>query len=363
MAILPTPYVASIDAFDPLFSYDVTFSYTGNQPVQNRAVITDNDTYQVVYDETISTRKLLHTIPKEKLIAGKQYIIQIQVFDIDNNKSNLSDEVLFYCFTSPIFNLNTIDNPHRAASITLTASYYQAENETLKSYQYLLYDYSHNLIKSSDVLYGDIVSQTFYGLENNTQYYARCIAETSHGMSFDTGEQLINVVYKTIPANMLFQAENHPCSGYISLITNVIVIGHELENDNYTFNDDGSVTLWDNSLTYKDGFSVEGDFVLYIDAKELPVGTFLKTADDKFTLSIVNICDCYYCEFKSGDYVLYEILPEAQLITTDGVFLVNELGQKIEIINTTYEKENYLIFELKRINNIYGLNIYQRNSA
>ena len=363
MAILSTPQIASIDAFDPSSNQDIAFYYTGSQSVKNRAVITDNSTYEIVYDRTISTLKLSHTIPANVCKPGKQYLIQIQVFDAAGNSSNLSDEVLFYCFTTPTLTLNTIENPHRAASITLTPTYYQTEGEGLKTYQYMLYDYAHNMISSSDVYYGDVTSHTFYGLENNTQYYVRCIAVTNHGMSLDTEEQLVNVIYNTIPANILFQVENHPCSGYISLITNMIIIGYELENDNYRFNPDGSVTLWNNSLTYKGGYSVDGDFALYIDAKELPLGTFLRTEDDKFTLSIVNVCDAYYCEFKSGDYVLYAELPQAQLATVDETFLVNELDQKIEIISMSYNNDTYVIFELKRINNIYSLKAYYKADA
>lgn len=363
MAILSTPIVGKIDTFDPLFNKNVVFSYTGNQSVKNRAIIIDNDTYEVVYDRTVSTLKLSHTIPADVCKPNKQYIIQIQVFDTVGNSSNLSEEVLFYCLTTPTLTFNEISNPHRTASITLSPTYYQPEGESLQSYQFMLYDYSHQLISSSDIYYGDISSHTFYGLDNNAQYYVRCIAFTSHGMSIDTGQHIVNVVYNTIPSNILFQLENHPCSGYISLITNMIFIGYELENDNYKFNPDGSVTLWDNSVTYKGGFSVDGDFALYVDAKELPLGTFLRTADDDFTLSIINICNSFYCEFKSGDYVLYDELPEAQLTTVDETFLVNELGQKIEIVNMSYDNDTYVIFELKRINNVYSLKTYYRADA
>ena len=360
MAVLSTPYVSNIDAFDPSFSHDIEFSYTGNQATKNRAVITDNETNVIVYDSTISTHKLIHTIPANKLSVGKQYLIQIQVFDDYGNSSNLSDSALFYCFTTPTFALGEISNPYRAASITLSPTYYQEQGETLKYHQYMLYDYNKNLLSSSDVYYGNITPHTFYGLENNKNYYVRCIAETVHGMSLDTDKNLVNVIYNTIPANILFQVENHPCSGYISLLTNMLVIGYELENDNFVFNDDGSVTLWDNSITYKGGFSVEGDFVLYIEAKELPLGTFLKTADDEFTLSIVDVCGSYYCELKSGNYVLYAPLPEAQLSSMDGGVLVNQLGQKIEIINLDYDDDAFVVFELKRINNIYGLKAYYK---
>ena len=361
MAILSTPIVEKINSFDPLFNTSVSFSYTGNQSVKNRAIVTDNDTGIVVYDRTIATLLLSHTIPAETLIAGKQYLIQIQVFDASNNASNLSEPMLFYCFTTPELLWGEISEPYRSANIELLPVYYQEEGEILKYHQYKLYDGNNNLLSSSDVYYGNrIIAHTFYGLKNNTNYYIQCIGETAHGMSVDTGKKLLTVVYNTIPTNILFQLENHPCSGYISLITNMLIIGTELENDNYTFNPDGSVTLWNNSLTYEDGFSVEGDFALYVEAKEVPVGTFLKTRNNDFTLSIIEVGGLYYCEFKSGEYSLYTALPNAQLITADDSLLVNELGQKIEVINLNYNDDAYVVFELKRNNNIYNLRTYYR---
>ena len=360
MSTLATPSIISINAFDPRYDYVVEFYYTDSQSVKNRAVIIDNDTGVTVYDKTISVHKLAHTIPGGTLEVGHQYTIQIQVFDISGNNSNLSDPVLFYCYTTPILTMNEITSPYRLASITLNLSYQQSETETLKSYQYLLYDSNKNQIASSNVCYLEIMGHTFYGLENNKDYYVRGIGETTHGFKLDTGYIFVNVEYNTIPANILFKVENHPCSGYISLITNMTVIGYETENDNFRFNDDGSVTLWDNSLTYKGGFTVEGDFVLYVDAKQVPFGTFLKTADAEFTLSIINVCDLYYCELKSGDYVLYAELPKAQITNADGSILVNEKGQKIQIINLSYDDDEYVIFEVKRVNDIYSLKAYYK---
>ena len=51
-------------------------------------------------------------------------------------------------------------------------------------------------------------------------------------LMLDTGYSVLNVVYHTIPANILFDLKNHPESGYISLTTNLTIIGYETENDN-----------------------------------------------------------------------------------------------------------------------------------
>ena len=360
MATLSTPTLEKINAFDPNFNFDVKFYYSDAQAIKNRAVITDTDDYSVVYDKTISTLKLVHTIPANVLTAGKQYTIKIQVFDIDGNNSSFSSETLFYCYSTPVFSLAEVNNPYRVASITAQLNYSQAEGETLKSFQYILCDYNKNPIDQSNVLYSDSDTHTFYGLENNMLYYLHCIGESTHGFSLVSNYVEVNVSYNILPANILFEIENHRCLGYISLITNLTVVGYDTENDNYSF-DNGTVALWNNSLHYNDGFEVDGDFVFYIEAKGLPLGMFCKTASDEFTLSIVKVCDTYYCELKHDNYVIYVNLPKAQLTTSDGSILVNELGQKIEIINVDYDDDNFVVFEVKRINGLYGLKAYYKS--
>lgn len=354
--ILPTPSIIAIKPFDALYDKNIEFLYIGSQAVENRLVITDNDTLNIVYDSTISIRKLIHTIPENTLVNGKQYIAQIQVFNIDGDSSELSDPILFYCYSTPDFFIGDIEDPYSSASIEVNVAYSQTEGETLKSYQYTLCDQNQITISSSDIFYSLGNSHTFYGLNNNTSYYIRCIGETEHGIVLDTGYKAINVSYNTIPTNIMLKLENHKCLGYISIDTNIGVIDYNVENNNYSF-ENGTVTLWNNSVTYNGGINVKDEFSLYIDAKKLPVKTFLKSLDDNFTLSILNVCGEYYCEFKSDNYVIYKPLTKAQISTINDEVIVDDDGNKVDVISTSYDSNESVIFELKRKNNLYSLNI------
>ena len=139
--ILQTPSIEAIQSFDPAFDNTIDYYYEDNQQYKNRIVITDNETSTVVYDKTEDSMRLYATIPANTLIPGKQYLAQVQVFDVDGNYSNLSDAALFYCFTTPTLSFVRInDNDvYRNASIQLTLSYSQAQNEEIKNYQYVLH--------------------------------------------------------------------------------------------------------------------------------------------------------------------------------------------------------------------------------
>ena len=360
--ILQTPSVIPFKSFDPSSSFTVEFIYSGNQPVKNRVVITDNSTNTIVYDATQETMKLQHEIAANTLIAGKQYLLQVQVFDSDNNSSNLSDPVLFYCFTTPIFSFTNItDNEiYKNASITLNIKYSQAENENLRSIQFLEYSYDKTLLTQSSTMYS-LASYSFYGLSNNTPYYFRAIGETVHGIALDTGYIKVNIEYQTLPANIIFNVENHYCEGYIQLTSGIKDIEYEFENDNYTLKD-GLLTLKDNSLRYQSSFDISGDFVLFVEAKKLPLQRFLTTNDDEFSLSIVNICDTYYCKLtvKDSDLSMFVSLPKARLSTDSGDLIVTEDGNTIEIVNTSYDDDDLVIFEVKRIGWNYSLKSYYK---
>ena len=362
--ILQTPTVQYIESFDPSFDKQVGFFYEDNQPYKNRIIITDNETNIVVYDKTEESMRLYSTIPQNTLTSGKQYLAQIQVFDIDGNQINLSEPVLFYCFSTPSLHFENVINGevYKNASINLLLEYSQSEGELIKNYQFCLYDGNKLLLSSSDVIYSSTLTRySFYGLQNNTKYYVRTFGETVHGMKMDTGYIEINVQYNVIPANIGFKIDNIYKNGYIQIETNILSVGYEVENDNYVFND-GSLTLTNNSLTYNDGFKVDSDFSLFVEAKKLPVQKFFTTNNDDISLSIINICDTYYCRLniKDSDIIMCTSLPKARLATDDGSYIVTDDGKMIEIINTSYDDNEFVVFEVKRIHGLYSLNAYYK---
>ena len=362
--ILQTPSIEAISSFDPAYEATINFYYGDSQPYKNRIVITDKNTNRIVYDKTEDSMRLYVTIPANTLTAGRQYLAQVQVFDIYGNYSSLSDAVLFYCFTTPVLKFaNVNDNDiYRNASIKLELSYSQSENEEIKDYQFALYTENKILESSSDAIYSSALSSyTFYGLANNTKYYLRAFGETIHGMKMDTGYIGINIQYNVIPANVAFQISNQYKSGAIQIETNILSVGYELENDNYKF-ENGSVTLTDNSLIYNEGFEITDDFSLFVEARKLPVTKFLTTNDNNISLYIINICDTYYCRLmiKDSDFVMCASLPKARLCTDDGCYIITDDGKQIEIIDTSYEDDDFVVFEVKRVNGLYRLNAYYK---
>lgn len=364
-AILQTPAVYAITPFDPGREQVIEFYYTDNQPCKNRLVITDNETGKVVYDKTAESMRLCAVLPGNILSPGKQYLAQIQVFDFDNNHSNLSEPTLFYCLAAPRFRFFGINDGDvlRSATAGLTLDYFQSDQERLKSYRFFLYSGDRILLSSSDTFYSPTPEPyAFTGLNNNTVYYLRATGETVHGVMLDTGYIEITVSYGELPVNAVFSVENNYSGGYIQLATNVIIIGYRLKNDSYRLQD-GALTLEDNYLLYHSGFRAADDFSLFVEAKQLPVGKFLTTNDDSFSLHIVNICGTRYCKLavKDSDAVCFTPLPEPQA-EGGGNVPACPLGgkQQTPIPAPAGGEDAYIVFEVKRVRGIYSIHAYYR---
>ena len=343
---LQTPSILPIIPFDPSIAYNIEFVYQDNQSVKNRAVITDNNTGNIVYDSTQPSMRLFHTLPANTLKAGKKYLVQIQVFDEDNNSSNLSDSVLFLCLTTPTFSFKNIVNGsvYKSATLDLDILYSQSENEQLKNYQFIQYNASRVQISSSNVLYTkDNLTYTFYGLENNSTYYFRAVGETQNGMSLDTGYIEVNVQLTISPIDATIQLENDYENGVVRLIFNIRDIHYTLNGNNYSFSN-GMVTLNNTSVTYDGGFSATEDFSLHCQANKIALGTFLEMQDRLIKLSTLKICNDYYCELsiRENDFAQYQKIPSAYLS-----------GDKVVVASNN----SYKTFVIRRVDGYYSLEI------
>lgn len=365
MTVLSTPILAVQDAFDPHYEHTIDFTYNDNQAVKNRLVITDNETSTDIYDKEQIGMRLSHTIPANTLMSGRQYLAKIKVFDQSGNESDYSSPVLFYCFTSPLFQFTTNNDSYiHSANLNVELQYSQSENELLQEYTYELYQYDKTKIYTSDVFYSnDNLLYTFYGLKNDSIYYIRAIGKTSHGMVVDTGHIKINVTYIMIPANVLFKVENNCKNGYMTIESGIIDIGYVVDNENYSFSN-GEVTLVNNKVTYNKGFQIDGDFSVFIKARKLPMGIFfiMPTENGDINLSIMKSYGNYYCKLTApspiGEYSRYAELPKANLADTQDNLISDTDGNFIMTVDLDYWDAFPVVFELKRKNNLYGLKAY-----
>ena len=86
---MPKPYIQKIKPFDADKDYEVSLSWTGNRSHSNRIIIQDYETNAVVFDDTVSSFSLKHTIPAYTLTNGRKYTIQAQTFDMEIGRAHV----------------------------------------------------------------------------------------------------------------------------------------------------------------------------------------------------------------------------------------------------------------------------------
>ena len=275
------PQLYNTDAWDAKNSHTFNFYWDGNQSFGNVCVIRNNLTNEIVYQGTETTMQLKHTISANTLKNGTLYNVRIAVIDIDNNISEYSDPMLFYCLTTPTFTFDNLTAHQivKNASYQINMSYEQLEHEPLQSWEISLYDISKSKIQSSGVCYTDKIKHTLHNLEDNQTYYIRATCITLNGMDADTGYVEFSVNYKQPSIYSLLTLENVSNNGYIKLQSNIRAVeAHSKKNVEYINNE--YVNLKDNTVYIDDDFSLDDDYIINLLGYNLTTNALIMQLSD-----------------------------------------------------------------------------------
>lgn len=340
------PIVNKINTFDPAFDYIFSFTYNGNQSVSNRLIITDNDTNSVIYDETIISMKLQHTLPANKLESNKQYSAQFQCFDSSGTASLLSDKAYFYCLKTPVFEFTNVVSMIENSSYEFMLNYSQVESEQLKEYKIILYDSSRTeVIRDSGILYATKgISQITYGinaLDDDTKYYIQAFGTTVHGMEIETDKYEFYVSYIRPSQYSAFYTENDAENGCIKYSTNIVVISYNGDEEFEYRN--GYINLMDKKLYYNTGFNLSGDFVVKLIGAWLRHGEIFRMSNSNYSITLEVLHD----EFSN-----YKIVMKAENSLTSYVLFSDSFiyNASDHVFITFYRKDGY-----------YGIKVDVRN--
>jgi hypothetical protein len=345
------PIFYNIPAFDATKDYDFTFSYGGNQPHSNKLTIKNNSTNAVVYEQTVSTMLLKHTLPANSLTnSTTAYVATIQVFDVNSVASDVSEAILFYCFLTPTWQFSNITANQiiHNSQVSPIVTYTQTQSEALDSYQITLYNSSQTEISSTDTIYyvsGDI-TYTFLGLIDNNTYYLRATGETENHMLLDTGLILITVEYTGSQIYSVLTAENSAKNGYIKLSNNIISITGEAHNT-AVYIDDQKIDLTANYVEYTSAFDISDDFILQIDGIGfINYSTILELSNaDNDTIEILYFNEILNGQASAKTYLVLYATSDNMTYTTMS-----------NLIDTPLSTDTINIW-IKRLDNLYEVTI------
>lgn len=336
------PIIQRITPFDAKKPYEITLSWMGNRAHANRIIIYDNDTNHVVFDDMTTSFDLTHTIPAYTLSNNRKYVIQAQIYDVENAPSALSNKILFYTFATPEFYFEDLsENPTVTnASYAASVHYYSEDWEEISKYSFYLYDASKKLLLKSEELTDDFdISYTYKGLDNNTTYYVRCVGVTINGMELDTGYVEINVKYENPNTYARIYATPLPSQGCIQIASNLIIIQYN-GTDDFEYID-GMIDLRDKTLYYDEGFLIEDDFTVLIRGMNLwQTADILKMSNGNLGLTL-------------SSRIYNEGKLRFRLMVPNGIS--NYLLYSDEQV---FENEDMVTIAIRRKNNVYQLKVF-----
>lgn len=286
MALNARPTLSTISAFDAEFGTPnkeniqapiLKFGWRDGVVRQNRVVIREYDNVDnIVYDCTIETMALKHqlhnrydTTEKVQIVTynlqnGVKYIANVYVCTTDGEWSLPSNDVIFYCYSTPIFEFKNftkyLGEDTKVAvvnnsSVNLNVYYKQDDSEPLNTYKFELYNYSKKLLDSSDVKYSalteDNLRYTFGGITEtetdeydeivpNREYIVVCSGETQHGIVVRVEQKfIVKLIASGVGA--LVNADNVG-DGTVVIRSNYKIINANcsLENPTYLTDENGN---------------------------------------------------------------------------------------------------------------------------
>lgn len=343
------PIIKQLKTFDATVGSTAYFVWTGFMAYNNRMIIYDASTMNVVYDNTYDENHytLDHAIPAKILTNGKKYAVSIAVLDINKTESTFSDKYYFTVSKTPTFYLKDLSTSTtlsvQNASYTAELVYSQADNVAIDTYSFSLYNSVKERIFTSDVYKGAKSSFkcTFNALANNSVYYISATGSTVQGVTMSTGLCPISVNYQEPSFYSVFYTTPNPIIGTVDYTSNMIDIESDLPSKDYRF-EDGFVDLTKepNSVRYSKNFTIPKNFTLSVRMKNVHktcnVLKAQKSGEDLWLLRAIYDEDTKVFRFKlivygnTSDYIIY----------SDSLDFTNY---------------DIVTLHIRRINGIYGL--------
>lgn len=346
---MSVPIIYQIPAFDATEDKIITFSFSGFQVVKNRILVKNNATGVTVFDDTVVSFQLNHTIPASTLTNGLVYNIVVYAINSSDVSSSPSATVLFKCYTAPTWSFSNLveDQIITNSSYGVELIYTQTEGELLNQYQVSLYDSAQSLLYQTGVLYDTTaLAATISGLNDNSQYYIRATGKTLNGMNLDTGYIHVSVEYISPALFSLVSLENIPRDGNIKITSNIILLVGTSNPSPATYIDDTLIDLSANGsyVKFDEGFMIPSDFTIQCIGRDFTdYSTILELSNGTYTVEL---------QYMRGTFT--GITGEKAYFILNAYNSVTNYTITSNLISVPLTTDRIHIW-IKRINNIYDL--------
>lgn len=346
---LGTPNLQAISPFSALTLKTISFLYgSGDVVFKNNIVITNNSTNVVVYNQEQTTLLYQHMLPINTLINGVIYKIKVRIANEIGTYSSFSDEIIFKCLSNPTLSITNLLSVN-SSYFEFQGSFLQSEGDTLKSYQFLLYDSNSVQIGASIVKYDGLLKHGFAGLQDNINYKIALKIDTNGGILYTSSLFSFAVEYVSPQIPAFLQLENITTTGQVKITTNIIRIDANIpDGTTYTYINNEEIDLKSSQLEYTQGINFNGNFTLKIYIRDIfDLNTFFTlygendTDSSKSRIELKRNGNKIYVDKNVYNNQIYQIYQEMSLTDLNNInqqFIIwlqqedNLLSLKIELM-------------------------------
>lgn len=282
--MIQTPILRNVKTYSAIDDNDFEFDYRGSvQIVRNNLVIQRTSDDITVYDSTIESFALKHTVTGNSLSNGQEYKAKIRVGDINGNWSDFSDWIVFNCYSKPILSITSIVNGViNSQNPLIQATYYQNEGDTLVSYRFLLYDNLDNLLYTYPEKLDGLLQQQIEDLQNNKVYKIELKTLSEHNMESSSGLIPFVASYIEPKLSSVMNLRNLKESASVEVLCHLIQIIGEVGSGNISYEDGDWIDLSNGMIYFQEGVHIEDNFTLKLWCKQLPLNdVFLRLKSNR----------------------------------------------------------------------------------
>lgn len=284
------PTMTIMDAgYDQLITFEV---YGGSQYTGYEVEIYNNETNVLHYSSARSTYSNQFNIEANTLANGTDYRFRVRT-SLDDDYSEYSDFMLLKCYTKPVCTINNlkIDGDRRvvnAQNYTFEGSYFQAENVSIKTYQYLLYDQYKNLIQEFNEVFTkeNTINQRVEGFTPNTEYYVELICVDQFDLKVTSGIIHFYVDYEAPRITQVVDLENDKETASVKISSSMIQLLWQPENEDTVFVNEQEIDLSDNKIRLDKHYNLVGNFTIKIYCRAIPS---VDIGEEKYFLTITSV--------------------------------------------------------------------------
>jgi len=174
---------------------------TGKVTLVDPVYGTDQNGNQILFEATAITAADLSTAGIVNGYANGYKFIITQWWGA-NSIAQTSASV-FLTRAKPTITMGAIASPLASKELSVSATYTQAQGDSLSWVRWILTDYSGNVLKDTGRVSTGVLQFDYDGLFSGSSYYIECQIETENGVTATTGPVNFDVSYSMAPAEGL----------------------------------------------------------------------------------------------------------------------------------------------------------------